>query len=95
MKPLKFVDSSHRDLNRMPADVRHALGVELMRVQFGGEPRDFKPMKAVGAGAREVRVRDSSGAFRVIYVTKFADAVYGLRAACLPEEDAENRESGR
>lgn len=80
MKPLKFVDSSHKDLNRMPAEVRHALGVELMRVQFGSEPMDFKPMKAVGAGACEVRVRDASGAFRVIYVAKFADAVYVLHA---------------
>lgn len=54
MKSLKFVDSSHSDLNRMPADVRHTLGVELMRVQFGGEPQNFKPMKTVGAGACEI-----------------------------------------
>lgn len=79
-KPLKFVDSSHKDLNRMPAEVRHALGVELMRVQFGGDPQDFKPMKIVGAGAREIRVRDASGAFRVMYVAKFAGAVYVLHA---------------
>jgi len=33
-------------------------------------------MKSVGAGAREIRVRDESGAFRVIYYAKLADAVY-------------------
>ncbi len=33
-------------------------------------------MKEVGQGVREIRVRDSDGAFRVIYVAKFADAVY-------------------
>lgn len=64
----------------MPAEVRHALGVELMRVQFGVEPQDFKPMATVGAGAFEVRVRDAKGAFRVIYVAKFVDAVYVLHA---------------
>ena len=64
----------------MPADVRHALGIELMTVQYGGEPSDFKPMKEVGAGVYEIRHRDSSGAFRVIYVTKLADAVYVLHA---------------
>lgn len=64
----------------MPAGVRHALGIELMRVQFGGEPTDFKPMPAVGSGACEIRVRDVSGAFRVIYVAKFSDAVYVLHA---------------
>lgn len=30
------------------------------------------------AGAREIRVRDESGAFRVLYVVKFEDAVYVL-----------------
>lgn len=64
----------------MPADVRHALGIELMRVQFGGTPLDFKPMKAVGAGVYEVRVRDATGSYRVIYVAKFAAAVYVLHA---------------
>ena len=37
-------------------------------------------MKAVGAGAYEIRHRDASGAFRVIYVAKFADAVHVLHA---------------
>lgn len=65
----------------MPAGVRHALGLELMTVQFGGEPSDFKPMPSVGAGAYEIRYRDvASSAFRVIYVAKFADAVYVLHA---------------
>ncbi|MDR1936417.1 MAG: type II toxin-antitoxin system RelE/ParE family toxin [Candidatus Accumulibacter sp.] len=80
MKPIRFVDSSQKDLRAMPADVRHALGLELLNVQFGGEPKDFKPMRTVGAGAYELRYRDSSGTFRVIYVAKFADAVYVLHA---------------
>lgn len=81
MKRLRFVDSSQKDLREMPADVRYALGRELMVVQYGGEPSDFKPMKNVGAGAYEIRYRDTAnGAFRVIYVAKFADAVYVLHA---------------
>lgn len=81
MKPLRFVDSSQKDLRDMPADVRHALGLELMTVQFGGEPSDFKPMKEVGAGAYEIRYRDTAnGAFRVIYVAKLTNAVYVLHA---------------
>jgi len=81
MKPLRFVDSSQKDLREMPADVRHALGVELMTVQFGSEPSDFKPIKEVGTGAYEIRYRDSAnGAFRVVYVAKFTDAVYVLHA---------------
>jgi len=64
----------------MPVDARHALGLELMAVQYGAEPADFKPMPDVGAGAYEIRYRDASGAFRIIYVAKFADAIYVLHA---------------
>lgn len=80
MKGLVFLGSSQDDLRAMPAGVRHALGIELMRVQFGGDPTDFKPVPCVGSGAYEIRVRDATGAFRVIYVAKFSDAIYVLHA---------------
>ena len=80
MKGLVFLGSSRDDLRAMSAGIRHALGVELMRVQLGGEPTDFKPMSNVGTGAYEIRVRDATGAFRVIYVAKFSDAIYVLHA---------------
>lgn len=80
MKLLIFLGSSQDDIRAMPTVVRHALGVELLRVQWGGEPTDFKSMPTVGAGAYEVRVRDASGAYRAIYVAKFAQAVYVLHA---------------
>ena len=35
-------------------------------------------METVGPGAREIRIRDENGIFRVMYVAKFADAVYVL-----------------
>ena len=37
-------------------------------------------MPGVGAGACEIRVRDATGAWRVIYVARFHDAVYVLHA---------------
>jgi phage-related protein len=80
MKPLEFLGSSLKDLREMPATARHALGVELLTVQHGGEPGDFKPMPDVGAGTFEIRYRDLSGTFRVMYVAKFSEAVYVLHA---------------
>lgn len=81
MKPVLFIESSQKDLRAMPAEVRNALGIELMTVQYGGEPNDFKPMPTVGAGVYEVRYRDArNGAFRVVYVAKFSDAIYVLHA---------------
>ena len=35
-------------------------------------------MNTVGQGVKEIRIRDEAGAFRVLYVAKFADAIYVL-----------------
>lgn len=68
------------DLASFPDAARRAAGYELFMVQAGRQPADFKPMSDVGPGAYEMRVRDDSGAFRVVYVAKFKDAVYVLHA---------------
>ena len=47
-------------------------------MQNGQDPDDWKPMNTVGQGVKEVRIRDASGAFRIIYIAKFADALYVL-----------------
>ena len=49
------------------------------QVQDGREPDDWKPMNTVGRGAKEIRIRDEAGAFRVLYLAKFADALYVRR----------------
>ena len=67
------------DLRAFPAAVRHAIGVELMRVQFGGVPTSFKPLKEEGPGSYEIRVH-LDGAWRVICVAKFEKAIYVLHA---------------
>jgi phage-related protein len=78
-KPVLFIGSSRDDLREFPAEVRRVLGEELLRVQNGLMPVDFKPLKDVGKGAYEIRVH-LNGAWRVIYVAKFADAIYVLHA---------------
>ena len=59
---------------------RRALGFDLRRVQGGKLPRDWKPMPTIGLGVAKIRVRDESGAYRVRFVAKFAEAVYVLHA---------------
>ena len=80
MKPVRFVGSSRNDLAAFPVAVRTRAGHDLFMVQVGRDPENWKPMRSVGPGACEIRVRDPSGAYRVIYVAKFADAVYVLHA---------------
>ena len=80
MKPVEFLGDSLDRLRAFPEDARHDAGFQLERVQRGLDPDDWKPMKGIGPGVREIRVRDVAGAFRVIYVTTWADAVYVLHA---------------
>ncbi len=80
MKALRFVATAREDLAAFPESARRRAGHELYMVQVGREPADFKPMPRVGPGAYEIRVRDEAGEFRVIYVAKFAHAVYVLHA---------------
>jgi phage-related protein len=75
MKPLRFTGTSLDDLRAFPNEARQKAAYELDSVQRGEDPSDWKPMRAIGAGVREIRVRVSSGAFRVIYVAAFADFV--------------------
>ncbi len=78
MKVLKFHGSALGDLRAFPAAARRDAGYQLDKVQHGLMPSDWKPMPTIGIGVQEIRIRDESGAFRVIYVAKFADAVHVL-----------------
>ena len=69
-----------RALAAMPAGIRHDIGLELMRVQFSGEPPDFNSMATVGTGVYEIRVGASSGAYRSGNAAKFEAAVFVLHA---------------
>ena len=80
MKRVRFMGSAKDDLSAFPKPVRVRAGHELFMVQAGRDPDDWKPMTSVGPGACEIRVREAAGAFRVIYVARFADAVYVLHA---------------
>ena len=80
MKPVRFLGDSLERLREFPEDARHDAGYQLEHVQRGEQPDDFKPMPSIGKGVEEIRVRDDSGIYRVIYTARIADAVYVLHA---------------
>src|SRR5580692_3135678 len=80
MKPVVFLGDSVARLRAFPDGPRRDAGFQPDRVQRGLEPDNWKPMKSIGPGVREIRVRDVTGAFRVLYVATFAEAVYVLHA---------------
>jgi phage-related protein len=78
MKTVRFCGTALDDLRIFPDSARREAGYQLDRVQNGQAPTDWKPMTTVGRGVQEIRIRDETGAFRVIYIARLADAVYVL-----------------
>ncbi len=77
-KPIRRVGSAYDDLLAFPREARKEAGFQFGKVQAGLEPTDWKPFDDLGAGTREIRIRDASGIYRVIYVARFEEAVYVL-----------------
>lgn len=80
MKPVRFLGDALKCLRDFPEDARQDAGYQLDKVQRGEQPDDFKPMPTIGKGVEEIRVRDDSGAYRVVYTARLAAAVYVLHA---------------
>jgi len=78
-KPVVWLGSSLEDVRAFADGPRREAGYQLYRVQRGFEPDDWKPMPTVGSGVVEIRVH-VGGAFRVLYVAKYSEAVYVLHA---------------
>ena len=66
------------DLVAFPSESRSEAGFQLGKVQAGLEPADWKPFDEVGAGTKEIRVKEAGGIYRVMYVAKFEEAIYVL-----------------
>ena len=77
---IRWVGSSYTNLLAFPKHPRHEAGLQLGRVQAGLDPTDWKPFDEVGAGTREARISDAKGIYRLMYVTKFEEAVYILHS---------------
>ncbi|TAL75521.1 MAG: type II toxin-antitoxin system RelE/ParE family toxin [Burkholderiaceae bacterium] len=90
-KPVVFRGGSLDDLRAFPLVAKREAGYQLDQVQNGQEPDDWKPMHTVGQGVKEIRIRDETGAFRIIYVARLADAVYVLH--CFQKKTAKTSKS--
>ncbi len=80
MKSIIWHGSSYEDTKAFPPEARRDAGFQLDKVQRGMEPDDWKPLVAVGSGVREIRIRESSGAFRIIYAANIGGSIHVLHA---------------
>jgi len=74
-----FLGSSEKQIEQLPDNVMIRALHELARIRHGLGPRNWKPMRSVGPGVREIRIR-SRIEFRIIYLASRPDAIYVLHA---------------
>jgi len=80
MKEVRWHGSSRSDVEAFPNDARREAGYQLFQVQIGENPSDWRPVSSIGSGVREIRIRQASGAYRIMYLTTIGDAVHVLHA---------------
>jgi len=80
-KPLYFHPSCTKDYRALPEPVQDDAGHNLDRVQQGLQPQiSFDALRGLGSGVMELRIREDSDTYRVVYVAKFSEAVFVLDA---------------
>lgn len=92
-KPLHWVASSKRDLLTMPSTVVREVGLALSVAQFGGRHPHAKQWKGLGSGVVEFVSECEGNAFRAVYITRFARAVYVLH--CFQKKSPSGRSTAR
>ena len=79
MKKIRFVGSSLEDIKKFPEQAKKRAGYQLLKIQKGELPSDWKPMKGIGPGVKEIRIH-LNNEYRIFYVATFPEAVYVLHA---------------
>lgn len=92
MKTLTWVGDTKRRVCEFPEDARLSAGHQLWLVQLGRDPDDWKPMPSIGLGVREIRVREPSGSFRIVYIATLPEGVYVLHAFQKKTQQTERRD---
>lgn len=80
MRPLVWLGDTKKNILRFPEEVRKLIGDELQLIQFGGMPKDAKPLKGVGAGVIEIALKYDKEAYRCVQAVQLGDKIYVLHA---------------
>ncbi len=81
MKPLYWIGSSKKDLQRLPQEIQEIFGYALYLAQIGGKHSHSRSLKGFGcAGVIQIIEDYFSNTYRAIYTVKFGESVYVLHA---------------
>jgi phage-related protein len=76
-KPIIWIGTSKKDLQKFPDDVKQIMGYAIYLAQKGDKHQDTKPLKGFG-GAKTLEVVESykGDTYRAVYTIKFEGIVY-------------------
>ena len=79
---IHILKSCHREISNLPTEIKEYLADALARLQEGHNlsmPLS-RPMPSIGRGVHELRLKDKSGIYRVIYFVKTKSNIYLLHS---------------
>ena len=82
MRPALFHPKALEAIRSFPKRARHDIGEAVLELQKGSRltmPLS-RPMRSVGSGVQEIRVRDAAGIYRAFYVVQSARGVIVFHA---------------
>ena len=80
-KQIRWVGPALKEVRALPDTVRAVAGFGLYQAQHGNKHIDAKPLQGFGgAGVLEIVIDTSGNTFRVVYATRYPDAIYVLCA---------------
>ncbi len=76
-KPLTWIGTSKKDLQKFPDDVKQIMGYAIYLAQKGDRHQDAKPLKGFsGANTLEVVESYQGDTYRAVYTIRFEGIVY-------------------
>jgi phage-related protein len=81
MRAIRWVASSKKDFSKFPEGAQREAIFALKDAAHGFKHASAKPLKGFGgASVMEIVCDDDGDAYRVMYVTRYEDAIYVLHA---------------
>lgn len=78
MKEIEWNPRAREFVKSLEEKMKREIGTSLMLIQQGitlGEPQS-KPMKSIHKNAHELRIKDSRGIYRIIYVLNIGEIIF-------------------
>lgn len=75
LTPVEFLGDSLEVIGEWSVKARQLVGFEIMRLQNGDNPINWKPLTGFPTGTREIRVKVDTNIFRTVYVIRKAGKV--------------------